>query len=103
MGVTLEFDAQDDKALEYFEKSIKANSHNYDAYYHSADIYYVKWKYEKAIGLFKKAIEVKPNHTAYLSLGKVYHRKKKYEEAIKFFKQATKLNSRYTAAYAYLG
>lgn len=61
-------------------------------------------KYDEAIALIKKAININPNHHAlYNNLGVSYKELEKYSEAIYNFKKAININPNYAEAYNNLG
>lgn len=65
-----------------------ANNHN-----NLGDVYDRHGDYERAIGEFSKAIELKPNYAdAYHNLGNVYRKTGKLDKALESYKKAIELN-----------
>lgn len=59
---------------------------------------------DKAIGEYKKAIELNPNYLqVHMNLGAVYIQRKKYDQAIEEFNTVVKLNYYYGTAHYNLG
>lgn len=57
-------------------------------------------RYEKAVGVLKQAIYIKPDYAeAYYSLGTAYGNQGRYTEAIAIFKQAISIKPAYAEAY----
>jgi len=92
---------KEDEAIKYYEASI-SKSNKYSDPYRQLAIFYtlVKQDYEKAIELFKKAIEINPNdYKAYVRFGVTLRFNKNIEEAIKLYKKAIEINPDFSLAY----
>ena len=78
-----------DKALIYYETSIKLNPRNALVYNDMGWYVFLekKW-YDRAIDVFQRAIQISPNFPeAYDSLGEAYYLIGKYEDAVKQFRK----------------
>lgn len=65
--------SQFEKAEQAFDKAIKYDKNNYEAYYHRGCAKVNEQKYKEAIEDFEKATELKPDYAdAYFNLGKTY-------------------------------
>jgi protein O-GlcNAc transferase len=113
--LAMAYKAQDNypKALEYLEKAVALNPNDYDSNLDLGSIYsfspYVAKKfnvlpdYKRAIELFRKAKEIKPDYAApHLYLGDVYYRIKEYESAEKETRRALEIKEA-PLAYKQLG
>ena len=87
-----------EQALADFNKAIKINPINYDAYFHRAELYKQQKEYDLALADFNKAIELNPYPPYYLGRGSVYYMKKQYDLAIKEYIKAIRLGN-YPPAY----
>ncbi|MDD5352112.1 MAG: tetratricopeptide repeat protein [Candidatus Omnitrophica bacterium] len=75
------------------------NTHN-----NLGDVYSRHGELEKAVGEFKKAIEIKPDYAdAYHNLAHTYYQMSRYPEAIENLKKAVYLNPRLWQSYQCLG
>lgn len=82
-----------DKALIYYETSIRLNPRNALVYNDMGWYVFLekKW-YDRAIDAFQRAIELSPNFPeAHDSLGEAYYRIGKYEEAVKQFQKTLEI------------
>jgi tetratricopeptide (TPR) repeat protein len=90
-----------DKAITFFDKSIKSNPNDPTAYIGRSTAYVNLGNLQKALEDANKALEKKPDSAkAYGQRGIVQKVLKKNEEALKDFTQAIKLDSGYAWAYA---
>ncbi len=92
---------EDWKTPERFWQSTIAVSYNSPSAHVEAGVFYhKKGEIEKALGLFKKAIELNPRYPkAYNNLGNLYNDLGKNEEAIAIFKKAIEVDPGYIEAY----
>ncbi len=74
-----------------FDKAIKYDKSNYEAYYLRGCAKINEKKYRDAIDDFGKATELKPDYAdAYFNIGKVYYILNNEDEACKYYKLAEK-------------
>jgi len=70
----------------------------------SADEFYEKREYARAIELYKQVLKIDPrNAKIYNGIGDAYYYQNLYDSAIENYTQATKLNPTYAAAFFNLG
>lgn len=96
------------KAGEYLSKAIQETPLKYNVLISLAELYetysYPEKNDEKAISLYKMAIELKPLNTElYLNVSNLYKNIKKYSEAKQFAYKAISLNDKIPSAYVTLG
>ncbi|MGQ9638810.1 MAG: tetratricopeptide repeat protein, partial [Thermodesulfobacteriota bacterium] len=93
-----------EKALSYFEKSIKKNPRYADVY---VLIGYCKdnlGRYTEAVEAYKQAIRIKPDYAeAHYNLGVAYGNLGRYTEAVEAYKQAIRIKPDYAEAHYNLG
>ena len=76
-----------DEALECYKRLIKMDNHT-EAMNNAGNILFGKGEFDRAVGLFKKALDIKPNYVdALYNLGAVYLEEKKYEKALGYFER----------------
>jgi tetratricopeptide (TPR) repeat protein len=93
-----------EEALAYYEKALRADPKNSEAYYRAGACYFLLKQYEKAIESYKRAIQIDSNFAgAYHNLGNVYDELAQYEEAIMVYKQAIRIDPNDVASYKRLG
>lgn len=81
--------SQFDKAEEAFDKAIKYDKSNYEAYYLRGCAKVNGKKYHEAIVDFEKAIELKPNYAdAYFNIGRTYILLGDNDKACEYYKLA---------------
>jgi tetratricopeptide (TPR) repeat protein len=87
-----------DKAIAEFNKAIKINPRDADAYYNRGLAYYYKGQYDQAISDFNRVLEINPGDIrAYKGRALVYQNKGQYDEAISDYDTAiTEMDSIYT-------
>lgn len=79
------------EAEEAFDKAIKYDKNNYEAYYYRGCIKVNLKKYQDAIADFEKAIELKPDYAdAYFNIGRVYIILNDEDHACEYYKLAAK-------------
>jgi len=77
---------------------------NNEDYYKMGTVLFAKKEYEKAIELFKKAIEINPqNDAAYTYIGIAHKNKEEYSQAIEAYKKAIDINPKSDNAYYNMG
>jgi Flp pilus assembly protein TadD, contains TPR repeats len=89
-----------DEAEAAYNKTIKLNPKNANAYNQLGLIYKVKKQYELAISDFTKAIEFVPNNAyVYYNRGDTYFANKQYESAVADFSKSIELNPKFIKSY----
>lgn len=80
-----------EEAEEAFDKAIKYDKGNYEAYYQRGCAKVNSKKYKEAIDDFKKAIELKPDYAdAYFNMGRTYFLLNDEDKACECYKLAQK-------------
>lgn len=94
-----------DKAVSFYNESIKADPKYVPAYVYLSQLLIGKNNYEDAVVLLKKALELAPgDHRLYFSIGEVFFLKKSYDQAIEAFEKALSLGTSLEAqTYKLLG
>lgn len=86
-----------EKAAAELEEVVKKDPKNSQAYFQLGKSYEALKNEAKAVGAYKKAIELKPDYAeANYELGRIYFDKKDYETSLPFLQKAAKIN--YTSA-----
>jgi len=92
------------KALSYFGKAVKEDSHYAEAYLSLGVSYYSLGRDTEAMEACKQAIRIKPDYAkAHYNLGLVYHSLRRDSEAIEAFKQAIRIKIDFADAHCSLG
>ena len=90
-GIDYLYDSQYDEAIEYFDKAIKYDENNFEAYYYRGCAYSNNMNNEKSNADWFKAIEIKPDFPdAYFNLGLYYRAQNDDKTACYYFKMAEK-------------
>ena len=90
-GIDYLYTSQFDEAIEFFDKAIKYDNNNYEAYYYRGCAYSNNFKKDKAMRDWNKAIELKPDYAdPYFNIGLLYRRVNDYAMACYYFKLAEK-------------
>jgi len=91
------------EAAEKFTEGISKGEANTFLYYYRGLSYEKSGQIEKALGDYKKAIELKPDFVLpYSRLGIIYAKEKDYEQAVEFYKKSFELGSKdVTTLYNY--
>jgi tetratricopeptide (TPR) repeat protein len=91
--------------IAFFQRTLKYAPEDARIYYNLGFAYLDrKGDRKKAIALYRKAIEIKPDYErAYSSLGSIYDAMGKKEDAMEMFKKAIEANPRYADGYYNLG
>ena len=107
LGVELKNKGEYDKAIEQFEKSLKADKNYTSVYFNLGDVQYRLGNYEDAVVYLKKALTLKLNQQLHLDvlnkLGRTYSAMGQTESAIDAFKEAIKVYPTAVAPYNNLG
>ncbi|NQY86615.1 MAG: sulfotransferase [Colwellia sp.] len=91
-------------AIEYFNKSLFANSKNINAWNDLGCLYKDMKNYDEAINCFEKALEIKKNHPqAIMNLGNVYHKQQRYDLAIEYLNKGIEIQPNNSMAQFSLG
>ncbi len=91
-GLVLFYDqANYTQAAEWFNKAIRYDKNNYEAYYFLGCSKFNRGMFDEAIVDFERALEVKPGYyDAEFALGRVYYMKLDYDMACYYYKAAEK-------------
>ena len=90
-GIDYLYTSQFDEALEFFDKAIKSDPNNYEAYYYRGCVYSNNFNNEQAFKDWNKAIELKEDYpNPYFNIGLIYRRQNDYSMACYYFKLAEK-------------
>ena len=90
-GIDYMYTSQIDEAIEFFDKAIKYDENNYEAYYYRGCAYSNNFNQEKAFENWNKAIEIKPDYAdPYFNIGLIYRRNNDHAMACYYFKLAEK-------------
>jgi tetratricopeptide (TPR) repeat protein/ADP-heptose:LPS heptosyltransferase len=104
LGVCCYFTNQHEAALEHFDRAIRLDGRNSNAYNNKATLLSENGLYDIAIQNFTKAIELdKNNYEIRNNLGNTLQDLKRYDEAIACFEKAIALKPNYAEAYSNLG
>ncbi len=92
------------KALESLNESLKINSQDASTWILQGHVYRAKNEHNEAITMYKKAIEIEPNHQYHQQyLGIAYNQAKDYKNAIITFKNIIEKNPKNGSVWNYLG
>ena len=90
-GIDYLYTSQIDEAIDFFDKSIKCDESNYEAYFYRGCAYSNNFNNKKALEDWNKAIEIKSDYPdPYFNIGLIYRRKNDYSMACYYFKLAEK-------------
>ena len=90
-GIDYLYTSQIDEAIGFFDKAIKYDEGNYEAYYYRGCAYSNNFNNEKAFKDWNKAIELKEDYPdPYFNIGLIYRRNNDYAMACYYFKLAEK-------------
>jgi len=103
LGVLHYENKEPEKALAYYEKTVKLDPHYAEAYNNMGLIYANRWETEKSIDYFQKSVAAQPREKSYCNLGRAYASLKKYPEALAAFESALTLNPSSAQAYTLMG
>ena len=100
----IKFGISETRAEELEEFAKQNNSASSNDLLEEGKTYYNNGEYDKAIEIFKKAVEINPNDDdSWRWLGNSYYKNGQYQEAIKSFKKAVELNPNDANNYYWLG
>jgi len=92
--------SRDEVAKKDYNKTLRINQQEADAYYNQGVTWYNKGKYDRAISDYNKAIEINPKYAkAYNNRGIVWYNKGKYDIAIADYNKTLEINPRDAKAY----
>jgi tetratricopeptide (TPR) repeat protein len=87
-----------------FEHALKVTTRNYVAYNCLGSAYITQDKFDKAVELLHRCLQIKPNYAwAYHNLGVAYTKLKRYEQAVQACKQAIRIEPKNSWTYYTLG
>ncbi len=90
-GIDYLYTSEIDEAIGFFNKAIKYDENNYEAYYYRGCAYSNNFNNEQAFHDWNKAIELKPDYAdPYFNIGLIYRRQNDYSMACYYFKLAEK-------------
>lgn len=90
-GMDYLYTSQFDEAIELFDKAIKCDENNYEAYYYRGCAYSNNFNTEQAFRDWNRAIEIKNDYAdPYFNIGLVYRRNNDFSMACYYFKLAEK-------------
>ena len=90
-GIDYLYTSQFEEAIEFFDKAIKYDENNYEAYFYRGCAYKNDFKTEKALSDWRKAIEIKPDYPdPYFNIGLYYRNHNDYAMGCYYFKLAEK-------------
>lgn len=88
-GIDYHYKSQYEEAIEQFNKAIKYNENNHEAYYYRGCAKYNIFQKDDAVNDFLKTIEINPDYLqAYFNLGLHYRNINDYDMACYYFKIA---------------
>jgi Predicted N-acetylglucosaminyl transferase len=77
------------KAISCWEREIRLNASNVEAYAHLGDLYTKEGQVEKARLTYEKMVSINPNNDkVQMMLGEYYLKAKKYQEALKYYQKS---------------
>ena len=90
-----------DLAIEYFNKAIQLDTHDYELYSNRGNVYFDLRKPELAIDDYRKALSMKPNFPEALdNLGAQFAILGHYDSAVKYANEAIKIKPDFKPAYS---
>lgn len=91
------------KRINELSEYIKKSGGSTLAFLYLGNEYYDQKSYDKALEIYKKALDKSPNHSGMkLNIAAVYRQKKDYDKAIETCNEVLKDNEEYSSAYASL-
>ena len=90
-GIDYLYTSQFDEAIEYFDKAIRYDESNFEAYFYRGCAYSNNFNNDMAVKDWNKAIEIKQDYPdPYFNIGLLYRRNNDYSMACYYFKLAEK-------------
>ena len=90
-GLDCLYTSQFDEAIELFDKAIKYDENNHEAYFYRGCAYSNNFNNDMAVKDWNKAIEIKQDYAdPYFNIGLLYRRNNDYSMACYYFKLAEK-------------
>jgi len=90
-GIDYHYSSQFEEAIEKFQKAIKADENNYEAYYFLGCAYMNLRQKDDALNCWLKSVEIKPDYAdAYFNIGLYYRNINDRDMACYYFKLAEK-------------
>lgn len=88
-GIDYLYTSQFEKSIEYFNKAIKYDESNFEAYFHRGCAKYNNFQKNDALQDYLKTIEINPDYLqAYFNIGLYYRSINDYDMACYYFKIA---------------
>lgn len=88
-GMDYLYCSQFEEAIEYFDKAVKYNNENYEAYFYRGCAKYNIFQRESALEDYNKTLELNPNYLqAYFNIGLYYRSINDHDMACYYFKIA---------------
>lgn len=103
IGVIYKILKNDDKAAEYFKRSIKYNEKDFRSYYLLLEIYFHQNKYVPATEICNYLIGQRNDFYAHLFLGLICHNTRKWDDALRHFDSAISVSPQNWFLYFYKG
>lgn len=90
-GIDYLYRSQIDESIDCFDKALKYDEDNYEAYYYRGCAFSNNFKHDLAFRDWNKAIEIKEDYAdPYFNIGLMYRRRNDYAMACYYFKLAEK-------------
>ena len=87
----LSFARRLDEAEKYIQEIVKTNPKDYRYYQHIGVTYSTANKFDKAIAMFKKALELKDEGGSHMNLAAIYSKQGRIDEAIRAYEKVLEL------------
>ncbi len=95
---------QQDKAIDYYEKSLVRNSGYFQTHYNVAVLYLNRAQKEKALNHFQEAARLNPNiPDTHIYLANIFLKRKQFEKTNLHLKKAVEINPKNAEAFRTLG
>ncbi|HRX14808.1 MAG TPA: tetratricopeptide repeat protein [Spirochaetota bacterium] len=103
-GMSYYFQKKFEMAEYHLQEELKENPENYFAYSFLGDIFLIKKRYDEAITLFKRALDLRPDYAEnHFRLGQAYYYKNIGNIAISHFTEAYNLNPQIKYSHYHIG
>lgn len=103
LGMVYHRQGKSKEAETALKKAQKLNPGDTCAFNQLGRVYYDDERYQEAIDIFQKEIDLKPTAISYHFLGASYSYLDKFKEAREAYLEALRVDPNYTAVYVYLG